>query len=253
MTAENTTMPFGWRVYGLGVMSLGIVSLVFGHFDPGQPVPANFPAHIVAYVVGAFMVIAAAAIEWRKTAAWGAGALAIYYVLFVVILMNGRLLLVHYREYVIYEEIAMQLAVGLAALIIYANAAKIDSARAARLTRVSLLAFGVCCLVFGGAHFAYLKYTASMIPKWLPPSQIFWTYVTGISFIAAGIAILTGIQARLAAILLTVMLISFGVLSNGRILLTNLSLHGNWSESAINLATVGAAWVVADSLARPKR
>jgi hypothetical protein len=27
----------------------------------------------------------------------------------------------------------------------------------------------------------------------------------------------------------------------------------NWTESALNLAVVGAAWVVADSLARPRR
>jgi hypothetical protein len=27
----------------------------------------------------------------------------------------------------------------------------------------------------------------------------------------------------------------------------------NWTESAVNLAVIGAAWVVADSLARPKR
>jgi uncharacterized membrane protein YphA (DoxX/SURF4 family) len=254
MTAENTTMPCGWRVYGLGVMSLGLASLAFGQFDPGQPVPANFPARTaLAYFVAAFMVVAAAAIEWRRTAAWGAAALTIYYTLFVIILMNGRLLLAHYAEYVTYENIVMQLSIAASGLIIYAGAASIDAAKSARLTRLGRLAFGVCCLVFGGAHFAYLKYTASMIPKWLPPSQIFWTYVTGIGFIAAGIAILTGVQARLAAILLTLMLAIFGVLSNGRILLANPSIHDNWTESAVNLAVVGAAWVVADSLARPKR
>jgi uncharacterized membrane protein YphA (DoxX/SURF4 family) len=98
-----------------------------------------------------------------------------------------------------------------------------------------------------------LKYTAMLIPKWLPPSQVFWTYATGIGFVAAGIAILTGVQTRLAAILLTAMLVSFGVLVNGRILLADHSIHDNWTESAVNLAAVGAAWVVADSLARPRR
>jgi len=48
MTAEKTktTMAFGWRVYGLGVMVLGLASLAFRDFDPGQPVPKNFPARI---------------------------------------------------------------------------------------------------------------------------------------------------------------------------------------------------------------
>ena len=35
MAAEKTTMAFGWRVYGLGVMALGMVCLAWGDFDPG--------------------------------------------------------------------------------------------------------------------------------------------------------------------------------------------------------------------------
>jgi len=60
-------------------------------------------------------------------------------------------------------------------------------------------------------------------------------------------------HARLAATLLTAMLVSFGLLANGRVLLADHSSHWNWTESAVNLALTGAAWVVADSLARPRR
>jgi uncharacterized membrane protein YphA (DoxX/SURF4 family) len=251
MTAEKARMAFGWRVYGLGVMALGIACLVFGEFDPGQPVPEHFPARIaLAYAAGAFMVAAAAAVEWRRTAAWGAAALAVYFGLFVVILMDGRVLLTQYAVYVTYEDIAMQLAIAAGGLIVFAGTAKIAAGLAARLTRLGQLAFGVCALVFGGAHFIYMNMTAPMVPKWLPPGQVFWGYVTGIGFVAAGIAILTGVQARLAAILLTAMLALFGLLANGPILLADHSTHWNWSESAVNLAVTGAAWVVADSLRR---
>jgi uncharacterized membrane protein len=254
MTAEKTTMAFGWRVYGLGVMALGIASLAFGDFDPGQPVPEHFLARTaLAYASGAFMVVAAAAVEWRRTAAWGAAALTVYYALFVVILMNGRLLLTDYAVFVTYENIAMQLAITAGGLIIYATTAGIDATLAARLTRLGRLAFGVCALVFGGAHFVYMSNTASLVPKWLPPTQEFWGYATGVCFIAAGLAILTGVQARLAAILVTAMLVSFGLLANGPVLLADHSSHWNWTESAVNLAVVGAAWVVADSLAQPRR
>jgi hypothetical protein len=67
-----------------------------------------------------------------------------------------------------------------------------------------------------------------------------------------GVAILTGVQARLAAILVTAMLASFGLLVNEPMLLANHSIHMNWTESTVILAVVGAAWVVADSLALPK-
>ena len=43
MTAEKTTMAVGWRVYGLGVMALGMVCLAWGDFDLGQPVPKDLP------------------------------------------------------------------------------------------------------------------------------------------------------------------------------------------------------------------
>jgi hypothetical protein len=252
MTAEKTTMAFGWRVYGLGVMAVGLACLAFGDFDPGQPVPEHFPARsALAYAAGAFMVVAAAAVEWRRTTVWGAAALTVYYSLFVVTLMNGRLLLTDYAVFVTYENIAMQLAIAAAGLIIYATTARIaetDAALAERLTRLGQLVFGVCSLIFGGAHFVYMNFTAPLVPKWLPPTQAFWGYATGVGFVAAGVAILTGVQARLAAILVTAMLASFGLLANGPMLLANRSIHMNWTESAVNLAVTGAAWVVADSL-----
>ena len=252
MTTEKKTMGFGWRVYGLGIMAVGLTSLAFGEFDPGQPVPEHFPFRtILACVAGVFIVVASAAVEFRRTVAWGGAALAAYYGIFVVLLLDGRLLLTQYASYGIYEETAMPLAIALGGLMIFAASAKIDATISARLTRQCQLVFGVCVLIWGGAHFVYMNMTAPLVPKWLPPSQVFWGYVTGICFIAAGLAILTGVKARLAAILLTAMIACFGVLANGPMLLAGLSIHFNWSESALNLALVGVAWVVADSLERP--
>ncbi|NYF53525.1 hypothetical protein [Tunturiibacter gelidoferens] len=196
------------------------------------------------------MVVTAAAIEWRQTAAWGAAALTGYYAVFVLLLMNGRLLVSGYAVYGTYENIAMQLAIAASALIVYATIAQIDRALTVRLTRLGRMAFGVCSMIWGAAHFIYMNLTAPLVPKWLPPGQVFWGCVTGVCFIAAGLGILTGIQARLAGILLTVMIASFGLLANGPMLVADPSSHFNWTESALNLALTGAAWVVADSLAQ---
>jgi hypothetical protein len=254
MAAGKSTGTFGWRFYGLGVMALAMVDLVWGNFDSGQPLPKSFPDRAaLAYAAAAFMLIAGAAVEWRRTAAWGAAALTAYYALIVVVLMNGRVLLANYGEYGAYSGLAEQLAVAAGALIVYAAHAKIDAARAARLTRVGQLAFGVCALLFGGAHFFYLNLTVPLVPKWLPPSQEFWAYATGIGHIAAGIAILTRVQARLAAILLTAMFASFTPLVHVPILLADPSKFWNWTENALNLVLVGVAWVVADSLAPERR
>ena len=251
MWTKRTTLGFGWRVYGVGVAALGLACLAFGDFDPGQTVPKNFPARTaLAYFAGALIVIAAAALEWQRTRVWGAAALTVYYAVFVLLLMNGRLLLSGYAVYGTYENIAMQLAITASALIVYASTAQIDKDLTVRLTRLSQMTFGVCPVVWGGAHFIYMNLTAPLVPKWLPPGQVFWGYVTGICFIAAGLAVLTGVQARLAAILLTVMIASFGLLANGPMLVADPSSHFNWTESILNLALTGAAWVVADSLAQ---
>jgi uncharacterized membrane protein YphA (DoxX/SURF4 family) len=254
MIAEKTTMAFGWRVYGLGVMALGMVCLAWGNFDPGQPVPKDFPDRAaLAYAAAAFMLVAGAAIEWRRTTTWGAAALTVYYTLIVVCLMNGRLVPAHYAEFGTYSNIAEQLAIAAGGLIVYAASARIDAALAARLTRLGQWVFGVCAVLFGGAHFFYMNLTAPLVPQWLPPSQEFWAYATGLGHIAAGLAILTGVRARLAAILLTAMYASFTPLVHVPILLAHPSSYFNWTENALNLALIGVAWVVADSLARPRR
>jgi len=244
----------GWRIYGLGVMALGIVSLAWRDFDLGQPVPGGFPDRTgLAYAAAAFMLVAGVAVEWRRTVVWSAAALAIYYAFIVVILMHGRLVLAHYSEFGTYSGAAEQLAIAAGGLIVFATSAKIDAALAARLTRLGQLVFGVCALLFGGAHFFYLNLTAPLVPKWLPPTQEFWAYATGVGHIAAGVAILTGVQACLAATLLTAMFAAFTPLVHMPMLLADPSSHVNWSENALNLTLVGTAWVVADSLARSRR
>lgn len=254
MAVEKKAMVFGWRVYGLGVMALGLIGLAYGDFVLGQPVPDDFPVRtILAYVAAIFMLMAGMAIEWRRTRLAAAAALTVYYTLVVMVLMNGPVVFAHYAEFGTYSGIAEELAIAASGLIIYAASATMDVRRAAQLIRVGQMAFAVCALLFGGAHFFYMNLTAPLVPAWLPPSQVFWAYATGMAHIAAGIAILSGVRARLAAMLLTVMYASFTPLVHIPMLLMDSASRMNWTENAINLSLVGAAWVVADSLAWTER
>ena len=249
MTAEKSTMAFGWRVYGLGVMALGVVCLVWRSLVLGQTVPDGFPGRIaVVCAAGMLMLIAGAAMEWRRSAAWGAMGLSVYTLVMMVVL-NGPVLPHNYRALGAYFGVAESLAIAAGGLIVYAASARMEGALSLRLMRVARMTFGVCALFFGSAHFVYMNFTAPLVPKWLPPSQVFWGYTTGVCFVAAGVAILTGVKARLAAILLTGMLASFTFLVHVRILLADHSGVFNWSELALNITLVGVAWVVADSLA----
>jgi uncharacterized membrane protein len=212
-------------------------------------VPKSFPGRLgLAFVAGAFMLVAGAAATWRRTAPWAAATLTGYFALIVVILMNGAVVLRHPREFGAYSGAAEQLALAAVGLIVFAATARIDARAAARLARVGQLTFGVCAVLFGGAHFVYLDLTAPLIPKWLPPGQVFWAYATGAAQIAAGVAIVTGVRAQLAAILLTVMYAAFTPLVHLPRLMADPSRPFYWTETALNLALTGAAWVVADSL-----
>ena len=246
--AMRVAPGLGRHIIGLGIFGLGLAFFVWGDFISGQPVPNDFPHRTaLAYIVGAFLVIAAAALQFRRSAAVSAAALTVYYILIVVLLMNGPGLLAHFAEYGTYEGVTEQLAIAAAALILFATHARLTPATATRLTILGQVAFGLCALVWGGAHFIYMNLTAPLIPKWLPPSQVFWGYLTGVAFLAAGFAILSRIQARLAATLLTIMLATFTFLVHIRILLTDHRTEFNWTELALNVTLLGAAWIVADS------
>ena len=57
MIAKRNRPAFGWRIYGMGIVALGMVCLLLGDFHPGQPVPKDFPGRTaLAYAAAAFML-----------------------------------------------------------------------------------------------------------------------------------------------------------------------------------------------------
>ncbi|HEV2689276.1 MAG TPA: hypothetical protein VGV35_12005, partial [Bryobacteraceae bacterium] len=64
---------------------------------------------------------------------------------------------------------------------------------------------------FGTEHFTVAQVIASLVPAWIPWHQ-FWAYFVGACFIAAGLSLVTRIQARLAASLLALTFFLFVIL-----------------------------------------
>ncbi len=245
---------FGRRVYGLGAIALGLVGLAFGDFAlVWQPVPPGVPDRaFLAYAVAAALALAGTAANFRRTAALGCAILTGLYAAFVL-LLHGPRVLAHPLTFQPWAGVAEQLALAAAGVLALASVARLGAASAARLARIARAAFAICLVVFGLVHFVYPVATASYVPKWLPPGQLFWAYATGAAHITAGLALLAGVLARLSAILLTVMFVGFGLLVHAPLLLEGQFTHLAWAGNAMNLALIGAAWVVADSLGRRRQ
>src|ERR1700739_2453441 len=107
---------------------------------------------------------------------------------------------------------------------------------------------GICAASFTLEQAIYLNATANLVPKWLPPSQMFWAVTTSVLFALAAVALLANRMALLATRLLTLMLVLFGLLVWVPVDLSGPHSHTNWSEIAETFAIAGAAWILADVL-----
>src|SRR6185436_5088999 len=82
---------------------------------------------------------------------------------------------------------------------------------------------------------------------WLP-APVFWAYFTGATFIAAGVAVLIGVWARLAAVLSVWQLAMFALLVWAPMVASGRQLSAfQWGEVVVTVVLTAAAWVVADS------
>src|SRR6185437_5344214 len=102
---------------------------------------------------------------------------------------------------------------------------------------------GICVVSFALEQLFYLSSTASLVPKWIPPGQMFWAIATTSAFALAAIALL-------ASRLNTAMLLGFLLLVWLPALSANPHSFVNWSEGLETLAIAASAWIVADFLGR---
>lgn len=88
------------------------------------------------------------------------------------------------------------------------TAATVSNHRYLRLLSAGL---GTCMLVYGLSHFAYAKFTAQMVPAWLP-ARLALAYLTGTIHVAAGVLLVVGAAPIIAAAIEAAMMLSFVLL-----------------------------------------
>ena len=233
----------GRYVYGLAAIGAGICALVWHDFA----VLGNVPHRgILIYIMASIEILGGVAVLWPKMARAGAVAVGTVYFTFALLGVPG--IIKDPLVYNGYGNFCEQFSFVSGAMILYARCSASAAARTARLAQIGYYSFGICVVSFGLEQLFYLSQTASLVPKWIPPGQIFWAKATSVAFALAAIALLTGLMARLASGLTTAMIVGFGLLVWLPALFADRHSFGNWSEGAETLGIAATAWIVADFL-----
>jgi uncharacterized membrane protein YphA (DoxX/SURF4 family) len=246
-----TKIHLGRHVYGIAAIAFGVITLVWRDFNIWQQIrPLGNIAHrdILLFFAVVIEFFGGVAIQWHKTARAGALALGALYLTFALLWVPY--IVATPLSYDRWGNFFEQFSIVSGALIVYASVRRNDSGRATTLARIGYFGFGVCVISFTLEQVFYLSATASFVPKWIPPGQMFWAVLTTIAFALAAIALLSGRSALLASRLLTIMLVGFGLLVWLPAPFVDPHQLTNWAGNAQNLAITGAAWILTDFLSQ---
>jgi len=229
-------------IYGLGAIGLGLVGLVVGDFAlQWQPVPKDVPGReALAYLSAAILILGGLATIWRRTSAVGSLGLGVMYGVWVVVLHIPNAL-GRASEIAAWNPVAELSALSLGGLVGWGMTHRPAWAEMARRL------FGLCAVIFALAHFGYAKFTASMVPGWLP-APLFWAYLTGAGHLAGGLALIAGVVPRLAATLLAGMYATFTLILHLPRVIAAPGERIEWTMLFVAMSLAGAAWII-----RPER
>lgn len=239
-------------LFALMMIGIGVAGVLSGTFAPiWAGVPKSLPdRHLLAYLTTFVSLASGAGLLMRRWAALAALILLVLLIIWTVLfkvpfIVRQPLVEVSYQST---GENAVLIA-GAWVLYVWLAKARIFLAGDVGM-RVAHLLYGFALIAFGFSHFAYLSLTAPLIPKWLPPSQVFWAYFTGAAYLAAGVAVVTGIAGRLGAVGSALMITLITLIVWGPGIVAGKFDSSNWQEPIVSWALTAAAWVVAASFER---
>jgi hypothetical protein len=235
----------GRVVFGGSAVLFGVASLIWHDSEMWQRLrPLVLPfASVIAWGLAIVLVAGGVAMLFPRTARLASIGLGIIYGLSTLACVPGMIAApLNPGSYVDFFE---QLSIVCGAIAMYAMTES-NAARSAMLGRTARITLGVCAVSFAWAQVVYLQYTASLVPTWILPNQVFWTILTTVAFGLAAVAILINRQARLAMRLMALMMALFGVL----VWLPKIAAHpgtfSNWIEISSNYLMTAAALLVAE-------
>ena len=239
--------------FAVTLIGLGVVGLTIGGFTPTwSGVPRGVPLReALAYVCAVISLLCGIGLLWPRTAFLSARTLLVFLLLWLLLV---RLPHFFYAPTAIDTwwapgDSGVMIAAALVLCTWLASAQRTprDSfANNDKAVRVARVFYGLAMIPFGIAHFINMKGTVSLVPSWLP-WHTSWAYFTGGAFVAAGVAVLLGVCARLAATLSAWQIGLFTLIVWVPVIVTGNANAGQRMEFIESWALTAGAWVVADS------
>lgn len=232
-------------VFGVAAIAMGVVALTWHGSEVWQRALAFGGRYgkDVAWGLGLVHVAAGAGLLHPRTARVASIMLGAVYGLLSLACVPD--ILHAPRTYGGYGNFFEQFSVVCGALAVYVMTG-MRGARSSGLRTVARLGFGLCAVSFALAQVFYFNFTASLVPRWIPPDQAFWTTATTVAFGLAAVAMLVDRQARLATRLVGLMVALFGVLVWVPHVVAHPAAFADWSELTETFLIAGAALTVAE-------
>ena len=249
-------MRVGVWFYGLATIATGILDIVWGTFEAShQPITSlghQVPGQqALAYIAGLWLVAAGMAILWRRTESLGAVGSAMIYYIFALFWLPRFYTATHafgLRIGVlifVLGGVAAQVLLIAPAAIVYAESASPDPVWRERAAIAARWMLGLPPITFGLGHLINLAAYVRFVPHWVPLAR-FWVVLTGIAFLLAGSAIVSGIRDVMAARLLALMLLVFEASVEIPPVFVQPHSQGAWGGAVYNLTAIGACWIFAE-------
>jgi len=238
VATPSSKFNFGRHVFGAAALAFGLITLTWHDYNDWHQL------RYVVYIAAAAQIFGGAAIQFRRTAKMGAAVLCVAYFVFALLCLPE--IVAKPQIYNSWGNFFEQFSLVTGAAIVYGRVSLAWSPET--LNRTGRIFLGICAVSFTLEQAIYLEATAQLVPKWIPPSQMFWAVATTVSFALAAVALLTNRMAFLAVRLLTIMVVSFGLLVWIPLVISDPHNHTNWSENAETFAIAGTAWILADLL-----
>jgi hypothetical protein len=228
----------GRHVFGAAAVAFGLIMMAWHDYNGW-----HLPGYIV-YPAAAAEIFGGAAIQFRRTAKAAAAVLGTLYLVFALRCVPQ--IFAEPQTYNSWGNFFEQFSLVTGSAIVYARLSSAWSRET--LNRIGCILLGICAASFSLEQAFYLSATATLVSKWLPPTQMFWAVMTTVLFALAAVALLTNRMALLVSRLLTMMLVIFGLLVWVPLLFSDTHSHTNWSETAETFAIAASAWILADLL-----